>query len=72
MPSLDSSINKYLTAVKPLMNSQEFENTKKAAQEFLAKDGLGERLQKMLVEKSKSTDCWVCGNYRILQDKRPP
>jgi len=46
-------------AVKPLLNHAEFENTKKLAQDFINKDGLGEKLQKLLVEKSKSTDNWV-------------
>lgn len=59
VPPLESSINRYLTAVKPLLNNWEFENTKKLALNFAQKDGIGEKLQKLLVEKSKSTDNWV-------------
>lgn len=58
VPSLESSIHRYLTAVKPLLKPDEFENTKKLAEDFL-KNGIGEKLQKLLVEKSKTTDNWV-------------
>lgn len=59
MPSLESSIQRYLVAVKPHLNNEEFENTKKLALDLIKKDGLGEKLQRLLVEKSKSTDNWV-------------
>ena len=59
MPSLESSIQRYLVAVKPHLDNEEFENTQKLALDFIKKDGIGEKLQKLLVEKSKKTDNWV-------------
>lgn len=59
VPSLESSIQRYLVAVKPHLNNEEFENTKKLALDFIKKDGPGEKLQRLLVEKSKSTDNWL-------------
>ncbi len=59
VPQLIASINKYLTALKPLLNETEFENAKKCANDFVKEGGIGEKLQKLLVERSKSTDNWV-------------
>jgi hypothetical protein len=66
VPSLQSSINKYLTAVRPLLNSVEFENAQKKANELLQKDGIGEKLQKMLVDRSKTTENWVKRRDKML------
>lgn len=66
VPSLESSIQRYLVAVKPHLNNEEFENTQKLALDFIKKDGIGEKLQKLLVEKSKKTDNWVKTKKNIL------
>ena len=59
VPALDASIQRYLNAVKPLVDDDEFESTRKIATDFVKTNGIGERLQKLLVEKSKTTDNWV-------------
>lgn len=60
VPALDKSINKYLTAVRPLLNENEFENTKKIANNFVQSGGIGEKLQRMLYERASKYDNWVC------------
>ena len=59
VPQLAASINKYLTAIKPLLNEAEYETSKRCADEFGKAGGVGETLQKLLIERSKSTDNWV-------------
>lgn len=58
VPQLKATISKYLTAVKPLLDTNEYEMTQKVAHEFL-NSGTGEKLQKLLVEKSKVTENWL-------------
>jgi hypothetical protein len=57
VPDLNASLAKYLLAVKPLLNSQEFETTKNLAADFA--NGIGQRLQQLLVERSNKTENWV-------------
>lgn len=59
VPILEMSINKYLMAIKPLLNELDFDNTKKIAADFSKNGGVGEKLQKLLVERSKSTENWM-------------
>ena len=57
VPPLHQSLQKYLKAVRPLLNEEEFEKTSKAVQEFRRKDGI--KLQKALEERAKIHDNWV-------------
>ncbi len=59
VPQLSESINKYLTALKPFLNETEYEDAKKCANEFAKEGGVGEGLQKLLIERSKNTENWV-------------
>lgn len=59
VPSLASTMNKYLLAIKHLLSESDYENTKKLVEEFSKNDGLGQQLQRFLVERSKSTENWV-------------
>ena len=59
VPQLAASLIKYLTAIKPLLNEAEYENSKRCADEFGKAGGVGETLQQLLIERSKSTDNWV-------------
>jgi hypothetical protein len=59
VPQLNSSMSKYLTAVKPFLTEAEYERTRTIASDFVRQDGIGEKLQKLLVEKSKTTDNWL-------------
>lgn len=56
---LNKSLDKYLAAVKPLLNENEFENTKKIVDKFSQPGDAGEQLQKLLYERSKQTNNWV-------------
>ena len=59
VPPLHQSLQKYLKAVQPLVNDEEFENTSKAIQEFGKENGVGKELQKVLEERAKAHDNWV-------------
>ncbi len=63
VPSLDSTLSKYLKAVKHLVNEIDYEKTLKLANEFSKSGGLGEKLQRFLVERSKTTENWVSLRY---------
>lgn len=59
VPKLSNSIDKFLKAVKPLIDEKDFENTKQIAGDFAKKGGVGEKLQKLLEDRAKTTDNWV-------------
>ena len=59
VPALTQSVGKFLSAVRPLLNEDEFERTKHSASEFVKENGVGEKLQKLLVERFKNTENWV-------------
>ena len=59
VPPLQQTMDKYLNAIRPLVNDDEFEQTRKLVQEFRKPGGLGEQLQEKLIKKSKSEDNWV-------------
>lgn len=54
IPELDSSMTKYLAALKPLQTAREHAETKQAVEEFLKNDGpeLHERLKKYATGKT--------------------
>ncbi|CAG8586362.1 9627_t:CDS:2, partial [Diversispora eburnea] len=54
VPSLSETFEKYLMSVKPLVNEEEFENTKKAVEDFLKPGGIGEELQDRLLNKANN------------------
>ncbi|KAJ3101774.1 Carnitine O-acetyltransferase mitochondrial [Phlyctochytrium planicorne] len=74
VPSLDETLSLYLQSVKPLITSSEFEKTKKAVDEFKAPGGVGEELQKRLVEHDKGVksswliDWWNSYAYMAYRD----
>lgn len=57
VPTLEQTIDKYLKSVKPFLNDNEFATTTKLAEDFM-KDS-GAKLQKLLIEKAKSTENWL-------------
>ena len=59
VPTLQQSLQKYLKAVQPLVNDEEFKKTCKAVEEFGIKNGSGEKLQKALEDRAKTRDNWV-------------
>ena len=73
VPPLQQSLQKYLKAVRPLVNDEEFEKTSKAVQEFGKKDGIGIKLQKELEERARTHDNWVSSKigvnlYKLISD----
>jgi len=54
IPELDSSVTKYLAALKPLQTTREHAETQQAAEEFLKNDGpdLQEKLKKYATGKT--------------------
>lgn len=59
VPPLQQTMDKYLKAIRPLVNDDEFEQTTKLVQEFRKPGGVGEQLQEKLISKSKKEDNWV-------------
>lgn len=60
VPPLQQSLQKYLKAVQPIVNDEEFEKTSKKVKEFGKENGTGEQLQEMLKKRAKLQDNWVC------------
>ena len=59
VPSLGSTLEKYINSLKPIILPEQFENTKKLVVEFGKKGGEGEFLQKQLEEYARTKDNWV-------------
>ena len=59
VPPLQQSLDKYLRAIRPIVNDIEYKKTNKIVKEFGRKDGEGEKLQKALEERAKTHDSWV-------------
>jgi hypothetical protein len=59
VPPLSNSIEKYLKAVKPLLTKNEYENTEKIAFDFSKDNGLGQKLQTLLIQRSKEKENWL-------------
>ena len=59
VPSLQQTMDKYLLAVKALVDEEDFEYTKKVVEEFKKPKGIGELLQAQLVERAKREKNWV-------------
>ncbi|EPZ36771.1 Acyltransferase ChoActase/COT/CPT domain-containing protein [Rozella allomycis CSF55] len=54
VPTLEETCSKYLQTLKPLLNDVEYEQNRRAVEEFLAPNGVGRVLQERLVEKAKN------------------
>ncbi|XP_020843150.1 peroxisomal carnitine O-octanoyltransferase isoform X1 [Phascolarctos cinereus] len=57
VPSLDESLKKYLDAVKPFANEEEYKQTEEIVEKF--KNGIGEKLQQKLLERAKGKRNWL-------------
>ncbi|XP_007531987.1 peroxisomal carnitine O-octanoyltransferase isoform X1 [Erinaceus europaeus] len=57
VPSLEESLNKYLAAVKPFANKEEYKRTEEIVQNF--KKGIGEKLHQKLLERAKGKRNWL-------------
>lgn len=57
LPKLDDTIERYYESLKPFGTSDELKNSRKILDEF--KNGLGQKLHKILEEKAKKSKNWV-------------
>ncbi|XP_044535565.1 peroxisomal carnitine O-octanoyltransferase isoform X1 [Gracilinanus agilis] len=57
VPSLDESLKKYLDAVKPFANEEEYKQTEEIVQKF--QNGIGEKLHQKLLERAKGKRNWL-------------
>ena len=60
VPPLQQTLQKYLKAMRPLVNDSEYQKTLMVVEEFGKPNGVGEKLQRKLEERAKSHDNWVC------------
>lgn len=59
VPPLQQSLQKYLKAVRPLVDDEEYKKASAAVEEFGKENGIGENLQDMLKKRAKLQDNWV-------------
>ncbi|XP_061202088.1 peroxisomal carnitine O-octanoyltransferase isoform X1 [Neopsephotus bourkii] len=57
VPSLDDSLSKYLDAVKPFLNQEEYQRTENIVKKF--KNGIGKELHEKLLERAKTRRNWL-------------
>ncbi|XP_006031764.1 peroxisomal carnitine O-octanoyltransferase isoform X1 [Alligator sinensis] len=57
VPALDESLKKYLDAVKPFLNQEEYERTNDIVKKF--EHGIGKDLQQKLLERAKLRRNWL-------------
>lgn len=59
VPALNDTLDKFLRSVIPLLSEDELKKTTQLAKEFGKPGGVGEKLQNLLVERSKKTVNWL-------------
>ncbi|XP_065885479.1 carnitine O-acetyltransferase-like isoform X2 [Dysidea avara] len=59
VPPLQQTLQKYLKAMRPLVNDSEYQKTLMVVEEFGKPNGVGEKLQRKLEERAKSHDNWL-------------
>ncbi|EDO44258.1 predicted protein [Nematostella vectensis] len=59
LPPLQQTMDKYLAAVRPLVDDKDYERTKSLVDEFRKSGGVGERLQAILKERERTTENYV-------------
>lgn len=59
VPSLQQTMDKYLLAVKPLVDEEDYEYTKDLVKDFLKPNGDGEMLHDKLLQKAKTEKNWL-------------
>jgi hypothetical protein len=59
VPQLQQSLSKYLLAVRCLVEDNDFNKTKRIAEDFGKESGIGEMLQEKLIERSRVEVNWV-------------
>ncbi|KAI7861826.1 acyltransferase ChoActase/COT/CPT [Spinellus fusiger] len=75
VPALQTTLQKYLETVRPLLSDEDYSHTHKAVQEFEAPGGVGEKLQERLLAKANDPsvvnwmeDWWLDQAYMGYRD----
>lgn len=61
VPPLQQTLERYVTALEPIVEAEELRRTRGLVQDFQRAGGLGERLQGALENRAKNTENWVSG-----------
>lgn len=59
VPSLSQTIEKYIKTVTPFLSNDELNNTKNLLKEFSSENAVGNKLQKLLIEKAQTEENWL-------------
>ena len=59
VPNINDTIAKFLITTKPLLSNEEFATTAKSILQLAQPNGLGEKLQNILLKRRGETDNWV-------------
>jgi hypothetical protein len=59
VPDLSETLKKYLNCIKSIRDEQAYKRTEAIVNEFLKSNGLGERLQSILLKKAEESENWV-------------
>ncbi|XP_068735255.1 carnitine O-acetyltransferase-like isoform X1 [Montipora capricornis] len=74
VPSLHETMEKYLLAIKPLVDEEDFEYTQDLVRDFLKPGGDGEMLHNKLVQRAKTEKNWLAtwwDNVAYLESRSP-
>jgi carnitine O-palmitoyltransferase 1, liver isoform len=58
VPPLSKTVHRYLRSVRPLLTDEEYAHTQRAAQELIS-GGVGDQLQRVLVERQSTGENWL-------------
>lgn len=60
VPALEQTMRLYLEAVEVIVDDEEqLKRTRRYVEEFMRPDGIGTKLQQLLIEKQQREDNWV-------------
>ena len=68
VPELSSSLEKYLRCIKPIISEASYKYTESVVAEFAKPNGIGHKLQDILLQKANQVDNWVifCVHFSAL------
>lgn len=67
VPDLQLTLDAYLRSVQHLVSETQFRKTKAIVEAFGKPGGVGEKLQKQLLEKREKTENWVQTQTRLTE-----
>jgi hypothetical protein len=59
VPELELTLEKYLRCIMPIISNDNYKKTESIVHKFLSPDGIGPKLQAILLEKYQNADNWV-------------